>query len=67
LATAPYPSVERRQQVLDAFYGSEEWMENYEETVMPLIESYHTVVVPAAPSAIEALSAGLGSGAHRPS
>jgi hypothetical protein len=62
-----YPSVEHRQQVLDGFYGSEEWLENYEETVMPLIESYHTVVVPAAPAAIEALSGELGSGAHRPS
>jgi hypothetical protein len=27
--------------------GSDEWLENYDEPVMELIEAYHTVVLPA--------------------
>ena len=41
-----YPSVEERQAVLDAFYGSKEWLEQHDEAVMAMIESYNTCVLP---------------------
>ena len=50
-----YPSLERRQTMLERFYGSEEWLRNYEGAIMPMIESYHTVVVPAPEEATTAL------------
>ena len=27
-------------------HGTDEWLENYDALVMPLIDSYHTVVLP---------------------
>jgi NIPSNAP len=54
-----YPSLERRQEMLDGFYASNEWLQNYEDTVMPMIESYHTVVVPASEEAITPLMRSL--------
>jgi len=41
-----FPSAFRRARQLDSFYGSAEWKQNYEAAVMPLIEAYHTVVIP---------------------
>lgn len=46
----------QRDEQLAAFYGSDEWRQNYEGTVTELIESYHTVVVPLTPSIAEALT-----------
>lgn len=42
-----YPTVEERQAALDAFYGSDEWLEQHDEAVMAMIDSYNTCVVPA--------------------
>ena len=42
-----YPSVEERQSALDAFYGSTEWLEQHDEAVMAMIDSYNTCVIPA--------------------
>jgi ketosteroid isomerase-like protein len=50
-----FTSRAEREERLTAFYGSDEWRQNYEDTVMNLIESYHTVVIPLAPSIAEAL------------
>lgn len=50
-----FPSLEERQAALDAFYGSREWLEQHDEAVMAMIDSYSTCVVPA-----EAL--GMGGG-----
>ncbi len=47
-----------RDAQLAAFYGSHEWRENYDATVMQLIESYHTVVIPLTPSIVETLDVG---------
>jgi NIPSNAP len=37
-------AAERREQ-LHAFYGSDEWLQNYDDAVMALIESYHVVLI----------------------
>jgi ketosteroid isomerase-like protein len=50
-----FASLAEREERLNAFYGSDEWRQNYEDTVMQLIESYHTVVIPLGPSIAEAL------------
>jgi hypothetical protein len=42
-----FPSVESRAEALERFYGSEEWLTQYDEVVMAMIENYHTVVLPA--------------------
>ena len=42
-----YPSVEERQAALDAFYGSQEWLEQHDEAVMAMIDSYNTCVIDA--------------------
>ena len=41
-----FPSSSSREERLGAFYGSDEWRENHDETVSELIETYHTVVIP---------------------
>ena len=43
-----FASLESRQKQLDAFYNSREWLENYDEQVMSMIDAYHVVVIPAA-------------------
>jgi NIPSNAP len=43
-----FPSSSRREQQLRAFYDSEEWLQRYDDAVMELIETYHTVVIPLA-------------------
>ena len=50
-----FASRAEREEQLTAFYGSDEWRQNYEDTVMQLIESYHTVVIPLGPGIAEAL------------
>lgn len=40
-----FPSVEQRQAALDAFYGSREWLEQHDQPVMAMIDSYNTCVV----------------------
>ena len=57
-----YPSVSRRDEQLEGFYGSAEWQENYEEIVQSLIESYQTVVIPLTSSVLEALAAAMPAG-----
>jgi hypothetical protein len=42
-----FESLEERESQLSRFYGSEEWLAQYDEPVTALIESYHVVVVPA--------------------
>ena len=51
-----FPSVERRAEQLSGFYGSEEWRERFDEPVGGLIESYHTIVLPASTELIAAAS-----------
>jgi len=45
-----YPSLEERQRSQDAFYGSDEWRQNYRDAVLPLIENYHTVLIRLTPT-----------------
>ena len=40
-----FGSVEERQAALDAFYGSQEWLEQHDASVMAMIDSYNTCVV----------------------
>jgi hypothetical protein len=50
-----FASRAEREEQLTAFYGSDEWRQNYEDRVMQLIESHHTVVIPLGPCIAEAL------------
>ena len=45
-----FDSLEQRREQLDGFYGSAEWLENHDERVTELIETYHTVVGRRRPS-----------------
>jgi hypothetical protein len=47
---------DERDEQLAAFYGSEVWQRDYEGPVMELIESFHTVVIPATPGVVAALA-----------
>jgi hypothetical protein len=40
-----FPSAARRDEQLDAFYGSEEWKKHYRDAVLELIETYHVVAL----------------------
>ena len=42
-----FESLDQRQEQLEAFYGSEEWMSEHDEAVMAMIESYNVCVIPA--------------------
>ena len=42
-----FASLGEREAQLAGFYGGQEWLEQYNDRVMALIDSYHTVVVPA--------------------
>jgi hypothetical protein len=53
-----FPSASRRDEQLGAFYGSDEWLDNYDGAVMELIETYHTVLVPQTPALMQALASG---------
>lgn len=54
-----YPSASRREEQLQAFYGSDEWRESYETLALSLIESYQTVVIALTPSIAESLASAL--------
>jgi hypothetical protein len=41
-----FPSNAVRDEQLASFYGSDEWLDNHDDDVMALIETYHTVVIP---------------------
>lgn len=40
-----FPSAAERREQLHAFYGSDEWLHNYDAAVMALIASYHVVLI----------------------
>jgi hypothetical protein len=42
-----FDSTAQRDEQLDAFYGGDEWRETLRDDAMALIESYHTVAIPA--------------------
>jgi NIPSNAP len=48
-----FPSAARRREQLDAFYGSEEWRENYSNVVLALIDTYHVVALELTPATHE--------------
>jgi hypothetical protein len=41
-----FPSLASRAEQLERFYGSDEWLQNYDGPAGELIETYHTVVLP---------------------
>jgi NIPSNAP len=45
-----FPSAARREKQLESFYGSNEWRQNHREAVLPLIETYHTVLIRLTPT-----------------
>jgi hypothetical protein len=49
-----FASQAEREEQLTAFYGSDEWRQNYEDAVAQLIASYHKVVIPLAARIAEA-------------
>jgi hypothetical protein len=40
-----YPSLEAREKALAGFYGSDEWMKRFNDTVTGMVESYNTIVL----------------------
>jgi hypothetical protein len=56
-----FPSETQRVEGARAFYASSEWLNNYEDAVMGMIEDYHTAVLPATPQLTRLLRAGGGS------
>jgi len=42
-----FGSLQEREEQLASFYGSDEWLTTYDDQIMALIETYHTVVIPA--------------------
>jgi NIPSNAP len=46
-----FGSAAERNERLDAFYGSEEWRKQHRERVLALIDSFHVLLLPAAPAA----------------
>jgi hypothetical protein len=52
-----FRSASEREERLEAFYGSDEWRDSFDDVVSSLLVAYHTVVVPLAPSVREALGA----------
>ena len=42
-----FPSTGVRERQLAEFYGSEEWLTRHDESVMAMIDSYSTCVIPA--------------------
>ncbi|MDP9423703.1 MAG: NIPSNAP family protein [Pseudomonadota bacterium] len=57
-----HPSVETRQEAMDAMFGSDEWLMNQEEEVLGMIESYNTCVIEACEPLIEAMRTGVMKG-----
>ena len=52
-----FSSAALREDQLSAFYGSDEWRDNHRNSVLALIESYHTVVIELTPSTAQRSSA----------
>ena len=52
-----FGSFGERDEQLGRFYGSDEWLGTYDERVMALLDTYHVVVVKAAPDVVTALKA----------
>ena len=48
-----FSSSAAREEQLSAFYGSNEWRDKHRDSVLRLIESYHTVVLDLAPTTPE--------------
>jgi NIPSNAP len=42
-----FASTAHRQEQLEAFYGSQEWLETFNDDIMSRIETYHVLVLPA--------------------
>lgn len=56
-----FPDLDARRRSEDAFYGSDAWREGPRDTILSLIESYATIVLPLDPATIDALRAGLSA------
>ena len=56
-----YPSLSARQEALDRFYGSMEWLTRFDGQIMALIDQYATTVVEVEPEAIDLLTRSLGA------
>ncbi len=54
-----FASLEQRNQLEDAFYGSDEWRNVHRPGIMALIDAYHTVVLETTPEAVEGLRRSL--------
>jgi NIPSNAP len=52
-----YASLHERREALERFYGSDEWLTEFEARVLALINTYNTIVVPASAARIAALKA----------
>jgi hypothetical protein len=50
-----FGSAEARDREESAFYGSDEWRDGPREPILALIETYHTIVLPAPSSTIDGL------------
>ncbi|WP_394834327.1 NIPSNAP family protein [Pendulispora rubella] len=50
-----FPSLERREALEGAFYGSDEWRKGPRPEVLSLIENYHTTVITVPSAAVQAL------------
>ena len=51
-----FASVAERDEQLERFYGSDEWLTTCNEPVMALLDSYHVVVVEASLDVVAALA-----------
>lgn len=45
-----FPSLEARETMRDAFYGSELWKGDLEQIAMPMLESYDVILTETAPN-----------------
>ena len=57
-----FESMQERDEKIESFYESEEWLSHYDERVMALIANYHVVVIPASHDAATALAASKSLG-----
>jgi hypothetical protein len=56
-----FPSEQRRVEQSLAFYELPEWQEKYDAVVPPMIDSYHTAVLPASAELVDSLTRGLSA------
>lgn len=52
-----FDSIEERDRLEEAFYGSDDWRSGPRESVLAPIDSYQTVVIEVEPATVEALRA----------